>query len=270
MVGTDGFEEDPHVTDGAKAGLTDDQFLGGKLNILQPEKGYRAGTDAVLLAASVPATAGEAVFEAGLGTGVAALCLAKRVPGVVVTGIEAASRHVMIAEENARRNALQDAVHILKGDLLDSMRHGQVDWPGPATFSHAFANPPFFEEGSVQKPADSLRAQAHLLKPGELEAWVRVMASLLKPRGTLTLIHPASSLYALLQAMAPRLGGLTVFPLFSRPGEDASRIIVRGVKGSKAPLRLCAGLALHGAESGAFVAAADDVLRNGRALELGR
>jgi hypothetical protein len=39
-----------------KAGLSDDAFLGGKLQLLQPEKGYRAGIDAVLLAASVPAS----------------------------------------------------------------------------------------------------------------------------------------------------------------------------------------------------------------------
>ena len=54
--------------------LTDDAFLGGKLQILQPEKGYRAGIDAVFLAASIPAVDGETVFEAGIGAGVAAMC----------------------------------------------------------------------------------------------------------------------------------------------------------------------------------------------------
>ncbi|MFZ2468854.1 MAG: methyltransferase, partial [Parvibaculum sedimenti] len=38
--------------------FTDDGFLGGRLQLLQPAKGYRAGIDAVLLAASVPARHG--------------------------------------------------------------------------------------------------------------------------------------------------------------------------------------------------------------------
>ena len=58
------------------ASLTEDGFLGGRLRILQPDKGYRAGIDSVFLAASVPCGPGETALEAGIGTGVAALCLA--------------------------------------------------------------------------------------------------------------------------------------------------------------------------------------------------
>src|SRR4029079_6534269 len=82
--------------------LTEDGFLNGRLRILQPEKGYRAGIDAVFLAARLPCDPGDKVVEAGLGTGVAALCLAHRVPGVNITGIEVAARYAMLAEENAR------------------------------------------------------------------------------------------------------------------------------------------------------------------------
>ena len=42
--------------------LTEDEILGGQLRLLQPRHGYRAGMDAVLLAASVPAEAGQAVL----------------------------------------------------------------------------------------------------------------------------------------------------------------------------------------------------------------
>lgn len=250
-----------------KAGLSDNAFLGGRLRMLQPEKGYRAGIDAVLLAASIPASPGDHVFEAGIGTGVAAGCLAARVNGVQITGIELAARYAMIAEENARRNKLHERIHVLKGDLTDSMRHDDVDWPAPASFNHAFANPPFFEETTVQPPADGLRAQAHLLKAGALEAWIKVMAGLVRPRGTVSVIHPASSLPRLLAAMEPRLGNLTVLPMRSRREEAASRIIVRGTRASKAPLRLLPGLVLHGGEGGGFLAEIDNVLRNAAPLE---
>ena len=250
-----------------KAGLSDDAFLGGKLQILQPEKGYRAGIDAVLLAASIPTSEGDTLFEAGIGTGVAAACLATRVPGVNIAGVEIASRYALIAEENFKRNGLHERIRVLKGDLCDSMRHDQLDWPGPSSVSHAYANPPFFEEHTVKAPADGLRAQAHLLKAGELETWVKVMANAVKPRGTVSIIHPASSLLALLAAMEPKLGALTVMPLRSHRTDAASRIIVRGTKGSKAPLRLLPGLVLHEAGSNSYVDEVDAVLRAGEALD---
>ncbi len=263
----DEFTNEPNLHEpSGKAALSDDAFLGGKLQLLQPEKGYRAGIDAVLLAASVPAAASETVFEAGIGTGVAAACLARRVDGLKITGVEISARYAMIAQENATRNGLGDAIRVLKGDLTASLRHDDPDWPSPASFDHAYANPPFFEETSVQAPADQLRAQAHLLKPGALDVWVKVMAGLVRPRGTVSVIHPASSLPRLLAAMEPKLGNLTVMPMRARRGEPASRIIVRGTRGSKAPLRLLPGLVLHGGEGGGFLPEIDAVLRTGAPL----
>ncbi len=76
--------------------LTDDAFLGGRLQILQPEKGYRAGIDAVFLAACIPAVDGETIFEAGIGAGVAAMCLLARNPLLHITGIELNSRYAVL------------------------------------------------------------------------------------------------------------------------------------------------------------------------------
>ena len=42
--------------------LTDDAFLGGRLHMLQPEKGYRAGIDAVFLAAAAMYLIGAALW----------------------------------------------------------------------------------------------------------------------------------------------------------------------------------------------------------------
>ena len=42
--------------------ITEDLFLGGKLSLLQPKKGFRAGLDSVLLAAAVNAKSGEKSF----------------------------------------------------------------------------------------------------------------------------------------------------------------------------------------------------------------
>jgi tRNA1(Val) A37 N6-methylase TrmN6 len=92
------------------------------------------------------------------------------------------------------------------------------------------------------------------------------MTGLVKPRGTVSVIHPASSLPRLLSAMEPRLGNLTVLPMRARREDAASRVIVRGTKGSKAPLRLMTGLVLHGAEGNGFLPEIDAILRHGHPL----
>ncbi|MEO0916318.1 MAG: methyltransferase, partial [Pseudomonadota bacterium] len=58
---------------------TDNAFLGGRLQVLQPAVGYRAGADPVLLAAAVDAGPGHSVLDVGCGVGTALLCLGTRV-----------------------------------------------------------------------------------------------------------------------------------------------------------------------------------------------
>ena len=65
-------------------GTTKDSFLGGRLTIEQPLGGFRAGLDAVMLAAAVPAREGDCVLELGSGAGTASLCLAARIAGVSI------------------------------------------------------------------------------------------------------------------------------------------------------------------------------------------
>ena len=80
---------------------TTDDFLGGLVSVIQPRKGYRAGVDAVLLAASIPAKPGQQVLELGCGVGVASLCLAARVPDLTMTGVELQSDYAALALQNA-------------------------------------------------------------------------------------------------------------------------------------------------------------------------
>ena len=242
--------------------LTEDGFLNGRLRILQPEKGYRAGIDAVFLAASVPCAPGDKVFEAGMGTGVAALCLAHRVPGLQITGVEVAARYAMLAEENARRNACGAAIRVIHADIKDALRRDVAHMPAAGSFAHAFANPPYFEDGRSTPSPVALKAGAHNFSPEDLDLWVKAMHAMLESKGTATLIYRAEALSKLLSLFEGRFGDITVAPLFPRHGLAATRIIVQGVKGSRAPVQLLPGLVLHG-EDGKFTGLAETVLREG-------
>jgi tRNA1(Val) A37 N6-methylase TrmN6 len=244
------------------ASLTEDGFLGGRLKLLQPEKGFRAGIDSVFLAAAVPCAPGETVYEAGIGAGVAALCLLARNPGIQMTGIELGTRYALLCEENARRNGFEASLKVIRADLRDALRRDTIAMPLPGSFNHAMANPPFHEEGKSTPSPNLLKAQAHAFGPADLELWIKVLHGMVHLRGTVTLVYKAEALGKLLDFMAERFGDIRVAPLHPRLGAPATRVIVQGVKGSKAPLQLLQGMVLHEA-SGRFTPEAEAVLRDG-------
>lgn len=251
----------------ASSDVTDNRFLGGRLSLLQPKTGYRAGIDAVMLAAAVPAKPGENVFEAGIGFAAAALCLAARVPDLTVAGIEIDETTAALAVENARRNGFADRIRVDRADVADPGRALRQAGLASTSFDHAYANPPFHDAARVRAPRDRGRARARLHGAGEMDAWARILVSAAKPGGTVSLILPAAGIGEAFALFARRLGAITVFPLYPRSGLAASRIIVQGVKGSRAPHRLLPGLVLHD-DNGRFTENAEAVLRCGAPLLL--
>ena len=218
--------------------LTTDDFLGGRLRITQPARGYRAGADAVMLAAACPASPGETVLELGCGAGVASLCLARRVPGLTLTGLERQPDYAALARHNAAANALP--LSVIEGDLAA---------PPPAlrgaSFDHVIMNPPFFLGGT---PApDPGRAGARS-EETPLSLWIDAALRRLKPKGWLTVIQRADRLDGLICGLQGRAGALTILPLAARRGAEAGRIILAARKGAGAPLRLLAPFVIHAAE----------------------
>lgn len=244
---------------------SDDGFLGGALRMLQPRRGYRAGLEAVFLAASVPARPGDHVLEAGCGVGVASLCLIHRVPDVHVTGVEMEPSLVGLAFENARRNGLADRCRFLVSDIRGGTDGSSIE---QNSHQHVFANPPFFTSGRSRRSEDALRNRAHICERRDLDAWIRFLVSIAAPGGTVTVIHRAEGLSDLLRLFHRRVGDCRVLPLFPRAAQPASRVIVQGIKGSKAPAVLLQGLVLHG-EDGQFTPRVQGILRHGDALAVG-
>lgn len=247
--------------------LTDDAFLGGKLQCLQPAKGYRAGFDAVFLAAVVQARAGETVLEAGSGTGIASLCLAAGVENLEIQGLEINPESVQLARENAKRNDFQQNVTFCEGDLAVSFKELERFGIVQNTFDHVFANPPFFAEKTAQASPYESKAKANRMGPEGLDKWLQFMTAVAKPRASLTVIHRAEALPELVQAFAGRAGNLKIFPLFPKANMPASRVIIQGIKGSRARSVLLPGQIMH-QDNGDFFADVQAVLRDGRRFEI--
>jgi tRNA1(Val) A37 N6-methylase TrmN6 len=126
----------PSLSDLENINLTLDDFLGGDLKLWQPRVGYRIGIDTILLAATIPALAGDKVLEVGAGSGGAALALAKRVKGLTVLGFELQATMAELARKNCTKNGMEDYVEIIEG-CITSPPSDLV----PGSFDHVMANP---------------------------------------------------------------------------------------------------------------------------------
>jgi len=242
--------------------LTRDGFLGGRLAILQPKTGYRAATDPVFLAAACPAQPGQTVLELGCGVGTAALCLAARVPGLTVAGLEVQPAYAALARRNAAETGLP--LEVFEGDLAHP----------PAAlrsrgFDHVIANPPYFPAGGGTAARDAGRERAQREETA-LSLWIAAAIRRLRPGGWLTMIQSADRLADML--VLPGAGSVAILPLAPRADRPATRVILRARKGGRGALKLLAPFVLHDgarheADGESFTDAAQAVLRHGAPLD---
>lgn len=248
---------------------TDDAFLSGRVTVRQPVKGSRAAIDALFLSAAIPADAEakENILEAGTGSAIVSLALAARLPRARLTAIDIEPVMCDLARHNAAQNNFADRITVIQADITKPLSHYETLAAQAGSFHHVLANPPYFCATDGRPSADPLKERAHRADPQALEDWVRFLTAMAAPRASVTLIHAACEAGKIMNAMQGRFGALVLFPLFPRKGRPAKRVIISGIKGSKAPLQLMPGLILHEAD-GSYTQEADAVLRQGQPLNM--
>ena len=242
--------------------VTEDAFLGGKLSVLQPQRGYRAGTDAVLLAASIAAGPEETVLDIGAGVGVASLCLAKRLSGVRITALELQAAYVDLLVQNCVRNGLGDLIEVVHGDILSPPRQIKDQ-----VWDHVMLNPPYYDRDKASLAAVPGKSIAHLNEDAKLADWLDFALRRLRPKGTITVVHRTECLDNILMCFKGRAGGVKVLPIWPRQNRSAKRVIVSATKESLTPISVLPGIVMH--EDGRrYSQSAEDILRHGCALDL--
>jgi tRNA1(Val) A37 N6-methylase TrmN6 len=235
--------------------LTEDALLGGRVRILQSRRGYRVAVDAVLLAAAVHPAPGERVLDLGAGVGAVGLCLATRVPGCMVVGIELQPALADLARRNATRNGLSDRIQAIVHDIAQPL-------PDLGLFDQVVSNPPYLAAAVADPPPDPSKALATVESSADLARWLEVAVGALKPAGTLTLIHRSDRL----EEIAARLVRLGCGALTVKRLPPAARVLVQARLAAMPSVTESPPLTLHPPHGG-YTEAAEAVLRHAAALD---
>ncbi len=231
------------------------------MRLVQPADGYRAGTDAALLAASIPAKTGERVLEAGCGVGGVLTQIAARRDGVSLTGVERDATAARLAAHNAALNGIADRMEVIHADIADgfaALGHSRFDW--------AISNPPFFDDQAALRPPSPAKRGAWIADDG-LPVWVKFLTDGARDGGRIVIIHRADRLADLLALMGDKCGSFAIRPIQPFADQPAKRVLVHAVRSGKAPLRLLPALVLHDRSGAKHTAEAEAMLRGEAALD---
>jgi len=244
--------------------ITENTVLGGRVRLLQPERGYRAGLDAALLAAACDAGPAARVLEAGCGVGAALLAAAARRAETCFTGLERDPVTAGLARRNIALNQLTARVEVLEGDVAERFTTLER-----APYDAAMTNPPFFDDPRMLRAPAAERRGAWMADDG-LGAWIGFLLKAVREGGTLTVIHRADRLGDILGLLEPKAGSVQIRPVHPFADAPAKRVLVRAVKTGKAPLLLLPPLVLHSRQGpGKHTPEAEAILRGEAALGWG-
>ncbi len=222
---------------------TEDAFLGGKLHLRQPKSGHRAGHDAMLLAAATPARLGDHVVDFGAGVGAAGLAVAKRVAGIKLGLVEIDERLADLARGNAASNGV--AADLIVLDVTAAAGAFAAAGLSPDTVDVVLMNPPFNDAARHRASPHAARASAHVATATTLDDWIHAGRRILKSGGVLTMIWRADGIAEVLAALDRGFGSLVILPVHADGTSPAIRVLVRAVKGGKAPTRILPALIIN-------------------------
>jgi tRNA1(Val) A37 N6-methylase TrmN6 len=249
---------------------TQDGFLGGQLTVRQPKKGFRAGSDAVLLAASILDKGSFSVLDVGCGVGTAGLCVKWRYPDCQVYGIEFQKILLKAATHNFEQNQLANGFTAIDADIGNKTDFCEVVGPNDRpflqdSFDHVITNPPFYEDGKAQLSENNIRSLAHVEGEVALAQWLKFCVARVKPKGQISIIHRTDRLADILNALGGICGAVQIIPLWPNSLTPAKRVLIQAIKGDKSAPMLLPGVILHEMD-GQPTKMSENILREGKSL----
>ncbi len=206
----------------------DDLQLAG-LRIIQKERGFRFGMDAVLLADFVRVEERDRAADFGTGTGILPLLLAGRGKGRHFDAFELQQDMADMAMRSVQLNGLAERinVHNVPVEQADSV-------VAPGTLDAIICNPPYGVPGTtLLNPAKTLSLARHQTEEG-LTAWYRMAYRLLRGKGRFSMIYPAPRMLEAMTALSKaRLEPKRFRLIYPHADKPANLVLIEAMKDAK-------------------------------------
>ena len=173
---------------------TIDDFMDGRLKLIQSKTGYRFSIDAILLSEFVTIKQGDLMVDLGTGCGIIPLVLLLTKPIGYGFGLEIQLDLAHQAARNAVLNGFSDKMGVILGDIRHlPLAHSWVDV--------VVCNPPYREKDSGRINPDPQRAIARHEILASTDDILDAARHLLRSKGRLAMIYPATRLVDLMVSM---------------------------------------------------------------------
>ena len=242
---------------------TNDYLLDKKVDILQPINGYRASSDAVLLAAFVSQNKeGCRILDVGSGTGAVSLCLAHRLQSLApqIDGFEIQSDLVELSNLSAQKNKFIN-VEFHNVDIRAGFTNSKFSF---CSYDAVVTNPPYSDH---DMPSPNLsKATAHNHQNFNLTEWLKFCFKMTKPFGKIYVINRAEALQEICAVAGKQAAVVEIMPIYSKQKQQAKRILVCLQKDSKTPCKILEPFITHD-DKGNYTAKAQKILRGGASFD---
>jgi len=220
-----------------------DDFMDGRLKIIQSKRGYRFSIDAILLSEFVTIKPEDIVADLGTGCGIIPLILLLTKPVGYVFGLEIQADLADQAARNAVLNGFDHKMGVILGD---------IKYPplAPSSADVVICNPPYRKKNNGRINPDSQRAIARHELLASLSDILDAARRLLRAHGRLAMIYPAYRLLDILVIMR----GFNLEPkririIYPSLQSEAKLVLIEASSGGRVGLKILPPLIDQGAFS---------------------
>ncbi len=211
-----------------------DTLFGGRLKVLQKKQGYRFSLDALLLAYFSEPCPDDRVIDLGTGCGIVPLILIFRKKVKRITGVELQPSLADLARRNAALNRCSSRFQVWGEDLRQLNQRFARE-----TFDLVLANPPYRKVGSGRINPHTEKAVARHEIRATLEDVLRAAHHLLKDKGRLAMIYPASRAADLMRGLSKfQLEPKRLQFVHSTQKDEARLVLVEALKEGHAQVKI--------------------------------
>lgn len=202
--------------------------------IIQNEKAFCFGMDAVLLSGYAAVREGERVADLGTGTGIIPILLEAKTGGEHFTGLEIQAEMADMARRSVALNHLEEKIDIVCGDIKEA---SQIF--GAASFDVVTTNPPYMNDAHGLQNPDPVKAIARHEVLCTLEDVVREGAKLLVPGGRFYMVHRPHRLVEIINTMTSfKLEPKRIKFVHPFVDKEANMVLIEGIKGGKSMIKV--------------------------------